>query len=147
MHPRSVDAQCRHAVLSVHRSWVVAGLLVLVASCGGGSGEGADPERFCRLLDRLATNDPFLAFGDTATPDEIGIAFTALRDRAAELVDAAPDDVRPAARRYSEAVAALDDLLAEVDYRTDVDARAYTAAQLDYVEAAERLERHLDDSC
>jgi hypothetical protein len=116
------------------------------ASCGGGS--SVDARAFCQRLDRLTRNDPFLVFGDRATPKEIETAFTALVARADELLEVAPDEVRAAARDYAEAAKGLDDLLAGAAYDGDeVDARAYRDQQVDYTEAASRLERYLDSDC
>ena len=119
---------------------------VVAASCGGGS--SPDASTFCRRLDRLTANDPFQAFGDRATPKEIETAFTALVARADELLDSAPDDVRPATRDYADAAKGLADLLAAAAYDGDqVDARAYRDEQVQYTEAASRLERYLTTSC
>jgi hypothetical protein len=125
---------------------VLLGTVVLTA-CGGGSDEG-DKALFCERLDRLTNNDPFLAFGDQASADEIELAFSALIDRAGELVEVAPPEPRGAARDYAEAAAALDDLLAAAGYApTGVDERAYRDQQTAYVEAAQRLERYLTAEC
>lgn len=118
-----------------------------LAACGGGDDDTADAATFCLRLERLAENDPFLAFGDTATPGEIRTAFTALRERSQELVEVAPPEARAAARDYRDAVQGLDDVLAEADYGTDVDARTYRDHQGDYVEASQRLERYLAAEC
>lgn len=132
---------------------LVLGLLLAsvapLAACGGdGRSADGDPVRFCELLDRLTSNDPFLAFGDTATADEIAVAFGALVDRAAELVDVAPPAARAAATDYAEAAAALDALLADAAYvGANVDAAAYRDHQAAYAEAAQRLERYLKGEC
>lgn len=123
----------------------LAAVALGLAACSSAS-EG-DQAAFCERLDRLQRNDPFEAFGDQATPAEIEIAFTALRDRAQELLDVAPQDVRAAARDYRDAVRALDDLLAGAAYGTDVDAAAYREQQVAYTEAAQRLERYLRAEC
>lgn len=123
--------------------------LIVLAACSGGddSGEG-DRAAFCDRLDRLTRNDPFLAFGDRATAADIETAFRALVDRADELLEVAPPDARAAARDFAESAAALDELLAEVDYDgTAADPRAYRAEQVTYTEAAARLERYLDAEC
>ena len=132
---------------------LVLGMLVAagaaLAGCGGdgGSAEG-DPTRFCELLDRLTANDPFLAFGDTASADEIEVAFGALIDRAEELVDAAPPAVHAAATDYADAATALDSLLADAAYiGADVDTAAYAHEQTAYAEAAQRLVRYLEGEC
>ena len=132
---------------------VVLGATVLLlvssalAGCGGGGSDDGDPARFCDRLDRLTRNDPFLAFGDQATPAEMQEAFAALRERADELVEVAPPDVRAASNDYRDAVRALDDLLAGAGYSTDVDPVAYGEQQVAYVEAAQRLERYLRAEC
>jgi hypothetical protein len=127
---------------------VGATTLLVVAACGGGSSSHADKKVFCTRLDRLTQNDPFRSFGDRATSAEIRTAFTALRQRAKELVDAAPGEVRPTARDYAAAAKALDSLMAGAGYDgNDVDARAYRDAQTDYVEAANLLERYLESDC
>src|SRR5688500_18688429 len=112
------------------------------AACGdGGRGDG-DATRFCERLDRLTSNDPFLAFGDTASADDIETAFGALIDRADELVDVAPPAARAAASDYADAAKALDALLADAGYvGAEVEAVAYRHEQTDYAEAAQRLER------
>jgi hypothetical protein len=128
------------------------GALVLAAAalagCGdGGPGDG-DPARFCERLDRLTGNDPFLAFGDTASPDDIEAAFSALIDRADALVEVAPPAARAAATDYAEAATELDSLLAGAAYSgSEVDAAAYGRQQGAYAEAARRLERYLEAEC
>src|SRR3546814_6016541 len=65
---------------------VLVPMLALVAcSDGDGADAAGDPELFCDRLDRLVRNDPFLAFGERATNDEIAMAFDALVQRADEL--------------------------------------------------------------
>lgn len=131
----------------MRRRWL--GLLVVIglaSACGGGS--SADEQAFCERLGRLADNDPFQAFGDRATPQEIEAAFEALVTRADELEEVAPDEARPAARDYADAAEALDDLLAAAAFDGDqVDARAYREEQVNYAEAATRLERYLEAEC
>lgn len=134
----------------VQRLWATAGVVALgvAGACGGGSSSHADAKVFCTRLDRLTQNDPFRAFGDRATPAEIRTAFTALVQRADELVNVAPDEVRPTAREYASAAKALDSLLADAAYDGNaVDARAYRDAQTDYIEAANLLERYLESDC
>ncbi len=126
--------------------------LLLVAAVVGGCGsddEGdGDAALFCQRLERLTANDPFRAFGDTATAADVEAAFAALLERAGALVEVAPPDARPAARDYSEAAAALDSLLAGAAYAgPDVDARAYREQQVAYADAARRLERYLESEC
>jgi len=127
---------------------VVAVLVValLVSACN--DEPSADPELFCSRLGRLTENDPFLAFGDTATPTEIAEAFEALVERADELVEVAPEEVRPAAEAYADATIGMDDLMAEAGYDgARLDARAYRDLQEAYTEAADRLLNHLDAAC
>ena len=125
---------------------VLAGL-ALAGSGGDGPGDG-DAARFCERLERLAGNDPFLAFGETASPDDIETAFGALIDRAEALVEVAPRAARAAALEYAEAAAALDSLLAGAAYvGADVDAAAYGRQQVAYADAARRLERYLEGEC
>jgi len=121
------------------------GVVLAVGGCGGDG--GGDAARFCEQLDRLAENDPFLAFGDTASEAEMEEAFTALRQRAEELEEAAPDGARGAAADYRDAVVGLDEILADAGYGTDVDLRAYREQQTAYVAAAQRLERYLESDC
>jgi hypothetical protein len=126
---------------------LVLAAAVVVGCSGDGPGDG-DPARFCQRLDRLAGNDPFLAFGDSASPDDIEAAFTALIDRADALVAVAPPAARGAATDYAEAATALDSLLAGAAYvGSDVDAAAYGRQQAAYAEAAQRLERYLEAEC
>ena len=126
---------------------LVLAALVLVG-CGGDGDEAGDAARFCQRLDRLADNDPFLAFGDTASPDDIEAAFSALIDRAEALVEVAPQAARATAIDYAEAATALDSLLAGAAYvGADVDAAAYGRQQAAYAEAARRLERYLESEC
>lgn len=128
------------------RSVVLA--VVLVAACGGDGGDRSDPAAFCDRLDRLTENDPFLAFGDTATAAQIEQAFAALVDRADELVDVAPSEARGAARDLADAVDEMASLMDDAAYDgTAVDARAYRNAQIGYAEAADRLLRYLDAEC
>jgi hypothetical protein len=123
-------------------------LSALLGGCGdGGAGDG-DAARFCLRLDRLMANDPFRAFGDTATPAEVETAFAALLERADGLVEVAPADARPAAQDYLEAATALDSLLAGAAYvGADVDVPAYQDEQVAYADAARRLERYLEATC
>jgi hypothetical protein len=135
------------------RRRAVLGLTLLLlatavgGACGGGSGDG-DPAAFCERLDRLTRNDPFQAFGDSASPEDIEAAFTALVARADDLVDVAPPAARAAAREYADAAAELDSLLAGAGYvGTQVDAEAYREQQVAYVAAGQRLERYLEAEC
>lgn len=124
------------------------GLLLVVAGCGSVDAGDGDQALFCERLDRLTRNDPFLAFGDRASAEDIEVAFAALIDRADELLEVAPPEARAAARDYAEAADALDALLAAGDYQpTEVDTRAYRDEQINYVEAAQRLERYLVAEC
>lgn len=121
--------------------------VLALAGCGD-DGPSADPEAFCRRLDRLTTNDPFLAFGDRATPAEIEQAFGALVARAEELVAVAPEEVRPAAERYAETAAAMDELMAAGGYDgAGIDGRAYRDEQEAHAEASDRLLRYLEAEC
>ena len=126
------------------------GLLAVIALVGacGDDGPSADPQAFCVRLDRLTENDPFLAFGDTASPTEIAEGFEALVARADELEDVAPEEVRPAAAAYADAARAMDELMADAGYDgARLDARRYRNEQEDYTEAAARLLRYLDAEC
>lgn len=122
--------------------------VALLAGCGDdGPGDG-DAARFCERLDRLASNDPFAAFGDTASAQDIERAFAALVERADELLDVAPPDVRAAAGEYADAARALDAMLADAGYLPDVaDPGAYREQQTAYTEVAARLERYLEGQC
>jgi hypothetical protein len=125
-----------------------AALLVAALVGCGGDGPSADPGAFCRRLDRLTGNDPFLAFGPTASPSEIDQGFEALVARADELVDVAPEEVRPAAERYRDAAVAMDELMADAGYDgARLDARAYRDEEVAYTEAADRLLRYLESEC
>jgi hypothetical protein len=130
------------------RRVVTLGALVVVLAACGSDGERADRAQFCRRLDRLTGNDPFLAFGDTATPAEIEEAFGALVARAEELAEVAPEEVRPAADAYAGAATAMDELMVDAGYDgARLDAGAYRDEQEVYVEAADRLLRYLDTEC
>ncbi|MFL6206843.1 MAG: hypothetical protein ACJ739_15995 [Acidimicrobiales bacterium] len=124
----------------------VLGVVLVLSACH--QEPEADPELFCARLGRLTENDPFLAFGDTATPDEIREGFTALVERADELADVAPDEIEPAAEDYADATTAMDDLMADAGYDgARLDARAYRDEQERYTDASERLLNYLDASC
>ncbi len=130
------------------RSGIVAVAVSLVVVGCGDSGDGADPARFCEQHDRHTENDPFRAFGDTATASEIEEAFAALVERVDALADVAPDEVEGAARDLAESVTVMDEEMAEAGYAPDgLDARAYRDAQVAYAEASDRLLRHLDAEC
>lgn len=127
---------------------LTATVLTGATACGDGDPADGDQARFCERLDRLTRNDPFQAFGDAASAEDIEVAFGALVARADELVEVAPPQVRAAAREYADAARALDSLLAGAAYSpTHVDARAYREEQVAYVEAGQRLERYLDAEC
>ena len=127
---------------------ILAVALLLLGACGGDGDDAGDAAAFCNRLDRLSRNDPFLAFGDQATADEIEVAFEALIERADELVEVAPPEPRAAARELAESARALDEVLAEADYDgTKADARTYREHQVAYTEAAQRLERYLEAEC
>lgn len=120
----------------------------LLVGCGDESPGDGDAAQFCERLDRLTSNDPFAAFGDTASAADIEAAFAALIARADELVEVAPPDVRAAAGDYADAARALDDMLAGAGYRPEVaDPAAYRDEQTTYTEAAARLERYLESQC
>lgn len=126
---------------------LLVGAAAVTAACGDDD-PTPDAAAFCERLDRLAANDPFAAFGDAATSEEVAAAFAALVARAAELVDVAPDEARPAARAYADAVARLEELLRRAGYDgSRVDTRAYREQEVRYREAARLLERHLDAEC
>ena len=126
---------------------VILVVILVLAGCAGGDADG-DAAAFCDRLDRLTENDPFLAFGDTATPDEIEQAYAALVERAEELLDVAPEEARAAARTYADSAAALDALMADAGYDgTAVDARAYRNEELAYADASNLLLRYLDTQC
>jgi hypothetical protein len=128
------------------RVLVVLVAVLLLAACN--DEPSADAGLFCDRLGRLTENDPFLAFGDTATPSEIAEAFDALVERADELAEVAPDDIRPAAEDYAEAATAMDDLMAEAGYDgARLDDRAYRDQQEAYAEASDRLLNHLEAEC
>ena len=129
------------------RRLAILGVVALLAACGD-DGAPADQAAFCDRLGRLTENDPFLAFGDTATPAEIEEGFAALVVRADELVDVAPEEVRPAAETYAGSARAMDELMADAGYVGGrVDARAYRNEQERYTEAADRLLRYLESEC
>jgi len=135
--------------LAVRRLAALAAVaLAALPACGGRQHASGDKALFCARLDRLTRNDPFLGFGDTASADDIEVAFGALVDRSDELVDVAPPEARPAARDYADAAKALNALLADASYLPKgVDTRAYRDEQIAYVEASQRLERYLRAEC
>jgi hypothetical protein len=125
---------------------LAAVLAVGVGACGDDG--GGDPVAFCDRLDRQARNDPFDAFGAEAGAEEIRAGFAALRDRSRELVTLAPEAVRPTAREYADAVAAMDSLMAGTGYDgAALDVEAFRAEQQRYAEASRLLLRHLDAEC
>ena len=128
------------------RVLTLAVVALVLTACG--DEPSADPELFCDRLGRLSENDPFLAFGETATPAEIEQGFAALVARADELADVAPDEARPAAETYAESARAMDELMSDADYVGGrIDARAYRNEQERYTEAADRLLRYLSAEC
>jgi len=134
----------------VRRRWMpLLAMVLVVGGCGDDGGPSErDAEAFCARLDRLTNNDPFRAFGDRATSAEIEQAFTALVERASEIVDVAPPDARGAANDYADAARELDDLMAGAAYDGNaIDARAYRDQQVAYANAAARLERYLESEC
>ncbi len=124
-------------------------LVLLLAAPGcGDDGSSADKDAFCERLDRLTGNDPFLAFGATASAEEIEQGFEALVARAEELADVAPEDVRPAAEQYREAAAAMDELMDAAGYDgARLDPSAYRNEEVAYTEASDRLLRYLETEC
>jgi hypothetical protein len=129
------------------RRLAIFGVVALLAGCRD---DGPEPDRaaFCERLGRLTENDPFLAFGDTATAAEIEEGFEALVARADELATVAPDEVRPAAEAYATSARAMDELMDDAGYVGGrVDARAYRYEQEAYTEAADRLLRYLEVEC
>lgn len=125
----------------------LVGCLLVLGTCGDEEGQG-DQALFCQRLDRLTSNDPFRALGESASSAEVEVAFGALLERADGLVEVAPSEARAAARDFAAAAHELESLLAGAAYLpTQVDARAYTAQQVVYTEAARRLERYLDAEC
>ena len=93
-------------------------------------------------------NDPFAAFGDRATEAQIEQAFSALVERAEEILELAPDDARPTAREFRESAQELRDLLDDAGGDpAEVDTRAYRDQQVRYSEAAGLLERYLESEC
>jgi hypothetical protein len=130
----------------MRRLGILVATLVLVA-CGG-DGDEADPALFCQRLDRLTENDPFLAFGESATAAEIEEGFGALVARAEELVEVAPDDARSAARTFADSATTMEEALREAEFDPSaLDTRAYRDAQLTYAEASDRLLRYLESEC
>jgi hypothetical protein len=128
--------------------WLVLTASVLLAfGCSGGDSAG-DLTAFCAQVDGLSTNDPFASFGDTASPEEMKVAFGALVERADELAAPAPADIAGAATRYSRATRQLDRLLARAGYDgRRVEVLAYGNAQADYDEAKAQIERFAIKQC
>jgi hypothetical protein len=127
--------------------------LLLIASaligfgCSDDEGDG-DLQAFCTQVDRLSTNDPFAAFGDTAKPEEMRVAFSALVERADDLAAPAPPAIAGAAGRYATATHDLDRLLAAAGYDgRNVDVLAYQNAQADYDEAKAQIEKFATKRC
>jgi hypothetical protein len=149
MAPRSVEgAPNTFASVRRHYTLLVTASLLLTACGDDGPSDAERAATFCERLERLTRNDPFAAFGDRATAEEVQAAFTALVARAEELLDGAPDEARAAARDYADAAEGLDSVLAGAAYDgTAVDQRAYREHQTAYVAAATRLERYLDSEC
>lgn len=119
---------------------------LVLGACG--DDDDGDAATFCDRLVDLTENDPFASLGDAATASQMEAAMTALRARAEELVDVAPEVARGATTDYRDAVVAVDDLLAEAGYSpARLDVGRYQAASKDYAAAAVRLERHLTAEC
>jgi hypothetical protein len=124
---------------------VLPAAIPLLAAAACGDDGSTDATAFCAHLERLTQNDPCAAFGPRATDAEIEQAFQALVARAQELAALAPAEERPTARDYADAAVGLDRIMAAAGYDgARLDTRAYRDEQVQYADAAARLERYLD---
>ena len=98
-------------------------------------------------MSALIDDDPFQALPDRATPADVRRAFDTLRDRAADIAQAATGEARPVARAWSESVAALDELLAGSNYDAPRDVVAYTQRRDRYEDLSRRLENAAAQQC
>lgn len=105
---------------------------VIVVSACGDSEDGANPERFCELLDEIETQDTSdMPLGEALPIIEEG------RDKYAETLEVAPDEIRADAETFHNFVLEITDLLiAAGGDEAQVDLVAFQAISDDGVDAA-----------
>lgn len=134
---RSGPRDTPQATSPAARFVAMALLPLALSSCGGG--DEADPEAFCAGIEQLREDDPFAEL-TVASPGEMRDAFAVLASGAGRVAEDAPDDAAVQARRYAEAVEALQDEMAGGGYDlTRVDRDRYRDRVEDYDEAATSL--------
>ncbi len=106
-------------------------LVMVIAACGDSEG-GADPERFCELLDELDAQNTSGMSADEALPIiEEG------RDKYVEGLEVVPDEIRADAETFANFVIEITDLLIAADGdESQVDVAALEAIPDDGVDAA-----------
>ncbi|MBT8461116.1 MAG: hypothetical protein HKN80_04150 [Acidimicrobiia bacterium] len=110
---------------------LLAALVLVVAACGDSEG-GADPERFCEILDELDTQNTSGMPADEALP-----IIQEGRDKYVEGIEVAPDEIRADAETFANFVIEITDLLiAAGGDESQVDVADIDAIDDDGVDAA-----------
>ena len=115
----------------MRRIALLIALVMVVAACGDSEG-GADPERFCELLDELDTQNTSGLPADEALP-----IIQEGRDKYVEGLEVVPDEIRADAETFANFVIEITDLLiATGGDESQVDPAAIEAISDDGVDAA-----------
>ena len=110
---------------------LLVALLILVAACGDSDG-GADPERFCELLEELDAQNTAGMSADDALP-----ILQEGRDKYVEGLEVVPGEIRADAETFANYVIEITDLLiAAGGDESQVDLDALEAIPDEGVEAA-----------
>ena len=110
---------------------LLVALVLVVAACGDSEG-GADPERFCEILDELDSQNTSGMSADEALP-----IIKEGRDRYIEGLEVVPDEIRADVETFANFVVELTDILiAAGGDESQVDTAALEAVNDDGVDSA-----------